>query len=66
MFDRSATGTLTPGNSTPLTDGAGCVLLASDDWARARAACRCWRISPARPLPAVDFVGLNGPPPRAC
>ncbi|VVD93669.1 acetyl-CoA acetyltransferase [Pandoraea eparura] len=34
-FDRSVTGTLTAGNSTPLTDGASCVLLASEDWARA-------------------------------
>ncbi|MBB6583161.1 hypothetical protein [Ralstonia solanacearum] len=34
-FDRSPTGTLTAGNSTPLTDGASCVLLASEDWARA-------------------------------
>jgi hypothetical protein len=29
-------GTLTAGNSTPLTDGASAVLLASEDWARAR------------------------------
>ena len=29
-------GTLTAGNSTPLTDGASAVLLASDEWARAR------------------------------
>jgi acetyl-CoA C-acetyltransferase len=29
-------GTLTAGNSTPLTDGAGAVLLASEEWARAR------------------------------
>lgn len=28
-------GTLTAGNSTPLTDGASAVLLASEDWARA-------------------------------
>jgi acetyl-CoA C-acetyltransferase len=28
-------GTLTAGNSTPLTDGAAAVLLASEDWARA-------------------------------
>ena len=34
-FDK-ANGTLTAGNSTPLTDGAAAVLLASDDWARAR------------------------------
>ncbi|NDE01145.1 MAG: acetyl-CoA C-acetyltransferase [Gammaproteobacteria bacterium] len=35
-FDRSAAGTLTAGNSTPLTDGASAVLLASESWARAR------------------------------
>jgi len=29
-------GTLTPGNSTPLTDGASAVLLASEEWAKAR------------------------------
>jgi acetyl-CoA C-acetyltransferase len=34
-FDRSATGTMTAGNSTPLTDGAGAILLASEEWARA-------------------------------
>ena len=28
-------GTLTPGNSTPLTDGASAVLLGSEEWARA-------------------------------
>lgn len=35
-YDRSPAGTLTAGNSTPLTDGAAAVLLASEDWARAR------------------------------
>ena len=35
VFDR-ANGTLTAANSTPLTDGASTVLLASEDWARAR------------------------------
>lgn len=34
-FDK-ANGTLTAGNSTPLTDGASCVLFASEEWARAR------------------------------
>jgi acetyl-CoA C-acetyltransferase len=34
-FDPSG-GTLTAGNSTPLTDGASAVLLASEEWARAR------------------------------
>lgn len=36
-FDKSSgQGTLTAGNSTPLTDGASSVLLASEDWARQR------------------------------
>lgn len=33
-FDKSEKGTLTAGNSTPLTDGASVVLLASEDFAR--------------------------------
>lgn len=33
-FDKSSSGTLTAGNSTPLTDGAAAVLLASEDWAK--------------------------------
>ena len=33
VFDRSEGGTMTAGNSTPLTDGAAAVLLASEDWA---------------------------------
>ncbi|MEJ2159699.1 MAG: acetyl-CoA C-acetyltransferase [Chromatiales bacterium] len=36
VFDRSAAGTMTAANSTPLTDGAAAVLLASEDWARER------------------------------
>lgn len=35
-YERSAKGTLTAGNSTPLTDGASLVLLASEEWARER------------------------------
>jgi len=35
-FEKSEKGTLTAGNSTPLTDGAATVLLASEDWAKAR------------------------------
>jgi len=38
-FDRKVApdqGTLTPGNSTPLTDGASAVLLGSEEWAQAR------------------------------
>ncbi|MDP9083310.1 MAG: acetyl-CoA C-acetyltransferase [Pseudomonadota bacterium] len=35
-FDLSGAGTLTAGNSTPMTDGASAVLLASEAWARER------------------------------
>lgn len=35
-FDFSGAGTLTAGNSTPMTDGASAVLLASEAWARER------------------------------
>jgi len=34
VFDKSEDATMTAGNSTPLTDGAAAVLLASEDWAR--------------------------------
>ncbi|MCP4331160.1 MAG: acetyl-CoA C-acetyltransferase, partial [Gammaproteobacteria bacterium] len=34
VFDKGDEGTMTAGNSTPLTDGAAAVLLASEDWAR--------------------------------
>ncbi len=36
VFDTSGNGSLTAGNSTPLTDGASALLLASEDWARER------------------------------
>ena len=55
-----AAGTLTAGNSSPLTDGAACVLLASEDWAHARKipvqACVTFTETAA-----VDFVGMAGP-----
>lgn len=35
-FEKSEKGTLTAGNSSPLTDGAACVLLASEKWAKER------------------------------
>lgn len=35
-FDRGPRGTMTAGNSTPLTDGAAAVLLASGEWAAKR------------------------------
>ena len=36
VFERSEKGTLTAGNSTPLTDGASLVLLGSEAWAKER------------------------------
>jgi acetyl-CoA C-acetyltransferase len=56
-FDKkSGAGTLTAGNSTPLTDGASAVLLASEDWAKKHG------LKPLAYLTfcetaAVDFVG---------
>jgi len=58
-FDRKA-GTLTAGNSSPLTDGAASVLLASEEWASSR------KIPVQAYLTftetaAVDFAGMAGP-----
>jgi acetyl-CoA C-acetyltransferase len=36
VFGKGRSATMTAGNSTPLTDGASTVLLASEEWARAR------------------------------
>lgn len=36
VFDLTGSGTMTAGNSTPLTDGAAAVLLASEAWARSQ------------------------------
>ncbi|MFM7708613.1 MAG: acetyl-CoA C-acetyltransferase, partial [Gammaproteobacteria bacterium] len=55
-FDRSPAGTLTAGNSTPLTDGAAAVLLASEDWARARGLPVLARLTFGKAW-AVDFAG---------
>jgi acetyl-CoA C-acetyltransferase len=60
VYDRSATGTLTAGNSTPLTDGAACVLLASEAWARERGIpVQAYLTHSA--VAAVDFAGMAGP-----
>ena len=59
-FDRSPAGTLTAGNSSPLTDGAASVLLSSEELARIRG----WKILAYltySETAAVDFVGLAGP-----
>jgi len=59
-FDRSPAGTLTAGNSSPLTDGAACVLLGSEEWARARGIPVMAYLSYAESA-AVDFTGMAGP-----
>jgi acetyl-CoA C-acetyltransferase len=52
-------GTLTAGNSTPLTDGAAAVLLASEEWARSRRLqVQAWLTYGK--AGAVDFVGGEG------
>ena len=53
-FDRDK-GTLTAANSTTLTDGASCVLLASEDWAREKGLPVLAWLSFAE-VAAVDFV----------
>jgi len=58
-FDFTGAGTLTAGNSSPLTDGAAAVLLGSEQWARARnlpvqAYLRYGKVG------AVDFVHKEG------
>ena len=58
-FAHDGTGTLTAGNSTPLTDGAAAVLLASDAWARARELPVLAHLRYAK-AHAVDFVGHDG------
>lgn len=59
-FDRSSgLGTLTAGNSTPLTDGASAVLLADPEWARALGHEVLAEIVDAE-VAAVDFVGGEG------
>jgi len=59
VFDRSAAGTLTAGNSTPLTDGAAAVLLASEDWARAKNLPISAYLSYCK-VSAVDFIERDG------
>jgi len=58
-FDRSGSGTMTAGNSTPLTDGASAVLLASEDWARERNLPVMAYLTFAR-VAAVDFLTKEG------
>ena len=58
-FDRSDSGTLTAGNSSPLTDGAAGVLLASEEWAEAHGLPILARLTHMETA-AVDHVGGEG------
>ena len=59
-FDKhSGRGTLTAGNSTPLTDGASACLIASDDWAAQHGHPVLCHIRDAQ-VAAVDFVHGEG------
>lgn len=59
-FDRSSgQGTLTAGNSTPLTDGASAVLLGTDEWAKAHGLEVQAYIVDAQ-VAAVDYVHGEG------
>jgi acetyl-CoA C-acetyltransferase len=53
------TGTMTAGNSTPLTDGASGVLICSEDWARQRSLPVSAYLTYAREA-AVEFVHAEG------
>lgn len=59
-FDRkSGHGTLTAGNSTPLTDGASSVLLASEEWAKERGLPVLAYLTMGQ-VAANDFAGGDG------
>lgn len=59
VFDSSSSGTLTAGNSSALTDGAASVLLATEEWAKARGLPVLAYIKDAQ-VAAVDFVKAEG------
>ena len=59
VFARGGRGTMTAGNSTPLTDGAAAVLLASEEWARERGLPVLAYMTYAK-VAAVDFVTKEG------
>ena len=59
VFAKGSAATLTAGNSTPLTDGAAAVLLASEDWAKAHDLPVQAYLTATRTA-AVDFVQDEG------
>lgn len=59
VFDRSEDGTMTAGNSTPLTDGAAAVLLASEEWATLKNVPVTAWLTHCK-VAAVDFINSEG------
>ncbi len=59
VFDKTGEGTMTAGNSTPLTDGAAAVLLASEDWARQKNLPIMAYLTFAK-VAAVNFIDKEG------
>lgn len=59
VFDKSDSGTITAGNSTPLTDGAAAVLLASEEWAHLKNLPVIAYLTFCK-VAAVNFVGVEG------
>ncbi len=59
VFDKGDEGTLTAGNSTPLTDGAAAVLLADEEWARQKNLPILAYLTFAK-VAAVNFVDNEG------
>lgn len=59
VFDKGEDATMTAGNSTPLTDGAAAILLATEDWARKKNLPILAYLTFAK-VSAVDFVGDEG------
>tara|TARA_R110002096_G_scaffold154_3_gene717 strand:- start:777 stop:1958 length:1182 start_codon:yes stop_codon:yes gene_type:complete len=59
VFDKSGAGTMTAGNSTPLTDGAAAVCLASEDWARMKNLPVMAYLTFGKAA-AVDFISSEG------
>jgi len=59
VFDKSEGGTMTAGNSTPLTDGAAAILLASEEWARQKRLPVTAYLSYCK-VAAVNFISDDG------
>ena len=59
VFSKDAQATMTAGNSTPLTDGAAALLLASEDWARKKNLPILAYLTFAK-VAAVDYINDEG------